>query len=188
VAFTSLPPITIVLWMSLIKAGCSLNYLQSACSPEPWPSWVPDLSQSIYSISPEQYFDVLIDQNSSHELQGRKLRVRCAKKVEKIVRILTKYPECGTNRLRDIMIWTSVRSRRPKSIIFREDDRLDIARHLNFLEQLRKFLAEVADIWTDCQFQDLGHFEGCQKLSSVSQSLIRQLWLPISHWIPKMDL
>jgi hypothetical protein len=142
---------------ALIRGGCSLQFLESTFTPEPWPSWVPDLSQHIFERRAPGCFKAFDGERFNHELQGRKLRVRLAARVEQVARVSTAYLRFESSSLGHAL-WKPRGTDRElmragtKSSQTREDT---IMVHLIYLGLMREFLIEAADIWTDTHFRNI---------------------------------
>jgi hypothetical protein len=142
---------------ALVQGGCSLQFLGSTCTPEPWPSWVPDLSQHIFERRAPGCFKAFDGERLNRKLQGRKLQVRRAARVEQIVRVSTVYPRFESPRLNHALSKLRYTNRGPvRAGIKSSPTPEDIIRaHLISLDLMREFLVEVADIWTDSQFRNI---------------------------------
>ncbi|KAN0107981.1 hypothetical protein V8E51_007723 [Hyaloscypha variabilis] len=141
---------------ALIRGGCSLQFLESTFTPEPWPSWVPDLSQHIFERRAPGCFKAFDGERFNHELQGRKLRVRLAARVEQVARVSTAYLRFESSSLGHAL-WRLCYSDQRLMRVGTKGSPLEdkIKAHLISLGLMREFLVEAADIWTDNHFRNI---------------------------------
>jgi hypothetical protein len=142
---------------TLVRGGSGLQFLESSCTPAPWPSWVPDLSQHMYIRQATGSFKNLDGEKPCHQIKGRNIQIRLATRVEKVVRVSAACPPFALVRLEyvleELKNTTKLMGRAKIKISPRQKEQIRC--HLQYFDHVRNFLVESADIWTDRQFKNL---------------------------------
>lgn len=181
----SLEDISFEATKALIDGGCSLNFLDNTCTAQPWTSWVPNPSKSVFERQIPGSLNGLDHdaETVTRDISARILHVRFAARVERITRVSVPYKRWNFPRLENTLVGLYDQSRGLMGAGIQSSPILEmmIGLHLKQFALFRDFLVGAADIWTDALFNrmhdddKLYDFKCPPETQSLPRGLLRHL-------------